>query len=130
MGGNIIAKISKSKDNVVIIKSSKINVLFDGKRVKMEGSKLLKNKLCGLCGDSNNKKVGDVPSPRQCLLSSSGRGLSECPNPRPVNCIAVWQPVCGADGRTHSNECVAVHQCETEVACQGVCPCPTSSIRS
>ena len=54
----------------MILKSSKINVLFDGKRVKMEGSNLLKNKLCGLCGDSNNKKVGDVPSPRQCLLSS------------------------------------------------------------
>merc|ERR1712088_886785 len=53
--GHIVAKISKSKDKVVILKSSKINVLFDGKRVKMEGSNLLKNKLCGLCGDSNNK---------------------------------------------------------------------------
>ena len=60
----------RSKDKVVILKSSKINVLFDGKRVKMEGSNLLKNKLCGPCGDSNNKKVGDVPSPRHCLLSS------------------------------------------------------------
>ena len=60
----------RSKDKVVILKSSKIGVLFDGKRVKLEGSNLLKNKLCGLCGDSNNKMVGDVPSPRQCLLSS------------------------------------------------------------
>merc|ERR1719236_56227 len=68
--GHIVAKIIKSKDNVVILKSSKINVLFDGKRIKVEGSNLLKNKLCGLCGDSNNKMVGDVPSPRQCLLSS------------------------------------------------------------
>ena len=54
----------------MILESSKINVLFDGKRIKVEGSNLLKNKLCGLCGDSNNKMVGDVPSPRQCLLSS------------------------------------------------------------
>jgi len=68
--GRIAAMISKSKDKVVILKSSKINVLFDGKSVKLEGSILLKNKLCGLCGDSNNKMVGDVPSPRQCLLSS------------------------------------------------------------
>merc|ERR1712061_899111 len=60
---------SKSKDNVMILKSSKISVFFDGKRVKLEGSNLLKNKLCGLCGDNNNKKIGDVPSPRQCLLS-------------------------------------------------------------
>merc|ERR1719351_176598 len=67
---HIDAKISMSKDKVVILESSKINVLFDGKRIKVEGSNLLKNKLCGLCGDSNNKMVGDVPSPRQCLLSS------------------------------------------------------------
>merc|ERR1712241_1007087 len=67
--GHIIAKIIKSKDNVMILKSSKISVFFDGKRVKLEGSNLLKNKLCGLCGDNNNKKIGDVPSPRQCLLS-------------------------------------------------------------
>merc|ERR1719486_246164 len=70
VAGHVEAKISMSKDKVVILESSKINVLFDGKRVKMEGSNLLKNKLCGLCGDSNNKMVGDVPSPRQCLLSS------------------------------------------------------------
>jgi len=67
--GHIVAKIIKSKDNVVILKSSKVSVLFDGKRVKVVGSSLLKNKLCGLCGDNNNKKVADVPSPRQCLLS-------------------------------------------------------------
>jgi len=184
--GHIVAKISKSKDKVVILKSSKINVLFDGKRVKMEGSNLLKNKLCGLCGDSNNKKVGDVPSPRQCLLSSpklevasyrvslpskqcrplpshlraelkretercvklsskptrglpsvhseshssSGRGLSGCPNPRPVFCFELWQPVCGADGRTYKNRCFCEERCEKEVACVGKCPCRTSSIRS
>merc|ERR1712223_1443941 len=67
--GHIVAKIIMSKDKVVILKSSKISVYFDGKRVKLEGSNLLKNKLCGLCGDNNNKKIGDVPSPRQCLLS-------------------------------------------------------------
>ena len=60
---------SRSKDNVVILKSSKISVFFDGKRVKLEGSNLLKNKLCGLCGDNNNNKIADVPSPRKCLLS-------------------------------------------------------------
>merc|ERR1711948_219184 len=68
--GHIVAKIIKSKDNVVILKSSKISVLFDGKRIKLEGSNLMKNKLCGLCGDNNNNKLGDVPSPRKCLLSS------------------------------------------------------------
>merc|ERR1712156_641140 len=70
MEGHIVAKIIKSKDNVVILKSSKIGVLFDGKRIKLEGSNLLKNKLCGLCGDNNNNKLADVPSPRKCLLST------------------------------------------------------------
>merc|ERR1712010_260854 len=67
--GHIVAKIIKSKDNVVILKGSKISVLFDGKRVKLEGSNLLKNKLCGLCGDNNNNKIADVPSPGKCLMS-------------------------------------------------------------
>merc|ERR1711990_943819 len=66
--GHIVAKIIKSKDNVVILKSAKVSVLFDGKRVKLEGSNLLKNKLCGLCGDNNNK-IADVPSPGKCLMS-------------------------------------------------------------
>merc|ERR1712241_991537 len=68
--GHIVAKVIMSKDNVVILKSSKIGVLFDGKRVKLEGSTLLKNKLCGLCGDNNNNKLADVPSPQKCLLST------------------------------------------------------------
>merc|ERR1712027_187600 len=38
--------------------------------MKLEGSNLLKNKLCGLCGDNNNNKLADVPSPRKCLLST------------------------------------------------------------
>merc|ERR1712061_593642 len=67
--GQIIAKIIMSKDKVVILKSSKISVLFDGKKVKLEGSNLLKNKTCGLCGNNNNKKVACVPSPGQCVLS-------------------------------------------------------------
>merc|ERR1711934_1174662 len=95
--GNIIAKISKSKDNVVIIKSSKINVLFDGKRVKMEGSKLLKNKLCGLCGDSNNKKVGDVPSP----LQSQARG-GQLPRLPPLK--AVQSPPQPPEGRAQEGD--------------------------
>merc|ERR1719232_1606928 len=43
---------------------------LEGKRIKLEGSNLLKNKLCGLRGDNNNNKLADVPSPRKCLLST------------------------------------------------------------
>ena len=163
----------------MILKSSKINVLFDGKSVKLEGSNLLKNKLCGLCGDSNNKMVGDVPSPRQCLLSSpklevasyrvslpskqcsplpvsikseleretdmcvkpfnhdtTGRyssssigssisgsevsdlpqwppGMNNCSHPMwGYNCTGVsYDPVCGVDSVSYTNECYARNMC-------------------
>merc|ERR1712039_120987 len=136
----------------------KINVLFDGKRIKLEGSNLLKNKLCGLCGDSNNKMVGDVPSPRQCLLSSpklepfnhdtTGRyssssigssisgsevsdlpqwppGMNNCSHPMwGYNCPGVsYDPVCGVDSVSYTNECYARNMCHVAVACRGKCPC-------
>jgi len=38
-------------------------------------------------------------------------------------CTRMFSPVCGADGRTHPNECVATCLVGTTVACEGGCPC-------
>jgi hypothetical protein len=67
--GKMVAEVIRTKDNVVVLKSSKISVYFDGKLIKLEGSMLLKNKLVGLCGDNNGQKVADITSPSECMLS-------------------------------------------------------------
>merc|ERR1712158_354165 len=71
-GEHVIVKVNGSP--IEVPRSERHTIMgreghIDGKRVKLEGSNLLKNKLCGLCGDNNNNKIADVPSPRKCLLS-------------------------------------------------------------
>merc|ERR1712117_338005 len=66
----------EGEDVAVKVNGSPIRMMTEKKTIKsMAGHihakiSMSKNKLCGLCGDSNNKMVGDVPSPRHCLLSS------------------------------------------------------------
>jgi hypothetical protein len=46
-------------------------VYTDGKSVEVQTYQhLLRNKACGLCGDLNDEKVGDVKSPGSCIMSS------------------------------------------------------------
>ena len=46
-------------------------VYTDGESVEVQTYQhLLRNKACGLCGDLNDEKVGDVKSPGSCIMSS------------------------------------------------------------
>lgn len=65
----VVGVIYKSSDDVVIVNTPMVTVLFDGKDIILKGSMLYKNKLCGLCGDNNNQKIADLTSPNMCLLS-------------------------------------------------------------
>ena len=49
-------------------------------------------------------------------------GVGQC-KPKPPACVFVWDPVCGCDGVTYSNSCIA-NGLDIPMACGGVCPCP------
>ncbi|TRY70765.1 hypothetical protein TCAL_08242 [Tigriopus californicus] len=59
--------------------------------------------LVGLCHGQDRDVVSEAE-------------LSGCP------CIALYQPVCGENGQSYSNSCVA--ECnDVTVQCEGKCPC-------
>ena len=69
--GNEIMEILRYQDNVYLVKAFKeaLWVLFDGERLEVSGSYLLKSRSCGLCGDLNGENTADLKTPRQCIMS-------------------------------------------------------------
>jgi len=67
--GQEYASIFRSVDNVFQLKSSRYNVnfMFDGTRAVIYGSQLLKNKVCGVCGNLNSLSKDDLTGPAKCM---------------------------------------------------------------
>jgi len=71
MNGKVVLQIKKYQDNVILVNAiqESLWVLFDGQRVEVSGSYMLRSRACGLCGDLNGENTADLKTPQQCVMS-------------------------------------------------------------
>nr|ADD73551.1 vitellogenin 1 [Paracyclopina nana] len=64
-------ELRRFRDNVYLASFAKESlwVLFDGERIEISPSQMLKSRACGLCGDNNGENTADLLTPRNCLMS-------------------------------------------------------------
>ena len=77
---------------------------------------------CGSTGGTCGGFTGAIcPASEWCDYEMCGvaDGIGTC-RPRPEACLDVYDPVCGCDGRTYSNDCYA-HRAGADVASEGEC---------
>jgi len=65
-----IVYVEQMYDGGVQVFSDHFDVATNGQYIAIYASNALRNKTCGLCGDFNGEKVGEMKSPKNCPLSS------------------------------------------------------------
>jgi hypothetical protein len=71
----------------------------------------------GIAGGACGKAAYCHMEPGVCRSTADAQGICR---PRPDLCPQIYKPVCGCDGRTHPNACMA-NQAGTSVAAEGAC---------
>merc|ERR1719376_741444 len=72
VSGEAIATISKTLDGVIVVRSPHLllnELRTNGKVIQVFPSLLLRNKLCGFCGDFNGQIQADISGPKKCIYS-------------------------------------------------------------
>merc|ERR1719510_2687694 len=71
VNGMEIMEVKRYQDNVYLVNAFRegLWVLFDGERLEVSGSYLLKSRSAGLCGDLNGENTADLKTPNQCIMS-------------------------------------------------------------
>jgi len=67
----VIMEVKRYEDSVYLVNFPKESlwVLFDGKRIEISPSQMLKARTCGLCGDLDHENTADLKTPRKCMMS-------------------------------------------------------------
>jgi len=67
--GRVVLRIVKNNEGEVLVETpyNGIKVICNGVNVKVEASNMLRGRMCGLCGDFDGEKMGELKGPRGCI---------------------------------------------------------------
>jgi len=117
ISGEVIATISKTLDGVIVVRSPQLllnELRTNGKVIQVFPSLLLRNKLCGVCGDFNGQIQADISGPKKCIYSKPELQVASYMIPS-TSCQSMT-PSIMSELKVENEQCAKVHVLPTKVA--------------